>query len=128
MQRCRFEYAGGTGPPTGQSSRPGIPRAFPNTFGNGNAAGGSGYMSGNSNGFGNNSSFVTGREASQRNCTNCGQSGHYNMDCPRNQQGRVSNRNQDRRRNDPSVPPASGWPTVPFAAWKFSSKLCDVLF
>lgn len=99
---------GGTGPPTGQSSRPGIPRAFPNTFGNGNAAGGSGYMSGNSNGFGNNSSFVTGREASQRNCTNCGQSGHYNMDCPRNQQGRVSNRNQDRRRNDPSVPPASG--------------------
>lgn len=42
----------------------GIFRVFLNIFGNGNVVGGSGYMFGNSNGFGNNFSFVIGWEVS----------------------------------------------------------------
>lgn len=98
---------GGAGPPTGQPNRPGIPRGFPNTNSSGYAATGNTNVPGNSNGFGNSGHFVSGRDANQRNCTNCGQSGHYNMDCPRYQQGRTPNRVQDRRRNDSSVPTAS---------------------
>lgn len=109
MQRESLQCSGGTGPPTGQHTRPGIPRGFPNTPGNGNTATGSANAPGSNNGFGNSGSFASGRDVNQRNCTNCGQSGHYNMDCPRNQQGRTPNRVQDRRRNDSSVPPASGW-------------------
>lgn len=105
MQGVSVQFSGGTGPPTGQPARPGIPRGFANTNSNGNTATGSANIPGNSNGFGNSGTFASARDVNQRNCTNCGQSGHYNMDCPRNQQGRTQNRVQDRRRNDASVPP-----------------------
>ncbi|CAK9208461.1 unnamed protein product [Sphagnum troendelagicum] len=51
----------------------------------------------NGNGFGN-------AGAHQRSCSNCGQVGHYNSNCPQQGQPRA----QTQRRNTASAPPASG--------------------